>query len=178
MYLCMFVQMVSSLFLKHSETLSQQRSNMRRSSTARRFQANTVSAKFQSSLQELLEKMERFSITPLTELLGCRRNQHKTVKNIVSLRLAIVGRVKILGIMCSSQPCSTYVSIELWQTHEPFTHKVGHLADNKCTNPFRKHSFVHSHLSVTGVTLILSDASSQTIIRYICMYLHLKSHTV
>ncbi|KAM9857023.1 unconventional myosin-XV [Aulostomus maculatus] len=52
-------RMVSSLFLKHSEALSQQRSNSRHSSTARRFQANTVSAKFQSSLQELLEKMER-----------------------------------------------------------------------------------------------------------------------
>ncbi|MED6237927.1 hypothetical protein ATANTOWER_032437 [Ataeniobius toweri] len=52
-------RMVSSLFLKHSESLSQQRSNLRRNSTARRHQANTVSAKFQSSLQELLGKMER-----------------------------------------------------------------------------------------------------------------------
>ncbi|XP_028287990.1 unconventional myosin-XV [Parambassis ranga] len=52
-------KMVSSLFLKHSESVSQQHSNMRRSSTARRYQANTVSAKFQSSLQELVEKMER-----------------------------------------------------------------------------------------------------------------------
>lgn len=63
--LCVFLrvsvsQMVSSLFLKHSESLSQQRSNMRRSSTARRYQANTVSAKFQTSLEELLNKMERF----------------------------------------------------------------------------------------------------------------------
>ncbi|XP_075948058.1 unconventional myosin-XV [Anarhichas minor] len=48
-------RMVSSLFLKHSESAS----NVRRSSAARRHQANTVSAKFQSSLQELLEKMER-----------------------------------------------------------------------------------------------------------------------
>ncbi|XP_056890902.1 unconventional myosin-XV [Takifugu flavidus] len=54
-------KMVSGLFLKHSESLSQQRSNMRRSSTARRYQANTVSAKFQTSLQELLDKMERCS---------------------------------------------------------------------------------------------------------------------
>ncbi|XP_008290678.1 unconventional myosin-XV [Stegastes partitus] len=52
-------RMVSSLFLKHSESVSQQRSNLRHSSTARRYQANTVSAKFQNSLQELLEKMER-----------------------------------------------------------------------------------------------------------------------
>ncbi|XP_068445095.1 unconventional myosin-XV isoform X1 [Clinocottus analis] len=48
-------RMVSGFFLKHSESAS----NMRRSSAARRFQANTVSGKFQSSLQELLEKMER-----------------------------------------------------------------------------------------------------------------------
>ncbi|KAM7394545.1 hypothetical protein PAMP_021340 [Pampus punctatissimus] len=53
-------RMVSSLFLKHSESVSLQRSNVRRSSTARRHQANTVSAKFQSSLQELLDKMERY----------------------------------------------------------------------------------------------------------------------
>lgn len=58
--LCVRVQMVSRLFLRHSESVSQQRANVRHSSTARRYQANTVSAKFQSSLQELLEKMERF----------------------------------------------------------------------------------------------------------------------
>ncbi|KAM7010125.1 LOW QUALITY PROTEIN: unconventional myosin-XV [Tautogolabrus adspersus] len=52
-------RIISSLFLKHSESVSQQRSNVRRSSAARRYQANTVSSKFQSSLQELLEKMER-----------------------------------------------------------------------------------------------------------------------
>ncbi|XP_061534898.1 unconventional myosin-XV [Phycodurus eques] len=52
-------RIVSDLFLKHSEVLSQHRSSTRRSSTARRFQASTVSVKFQSSLQELLEKMER-----------------------------------------------------------------------------------------------------------------------
>nr|XP_029135166.1 unconventional myosin-XV-like [Labrus bergylta] len=52
-------RMISSLFLKHSESVSQQRSNVRRSSAARRYQANTVSSKFQGSLQELLEKMER-----------------------------------------------------------------------------------------------------------------------
>lgn len=57
---CVCIQMVSSLFIKHSESVSQQRSNGRHSSTARRYQANTVSAKFQNSLQELLEKMERF----------------------------------------------------------------------------------------------------------------------
>uniref|UniRef100_H3C0T6 Myosin XVA n=1 Tax=Tetraodon nigroviridis TaxID=99883 RepID=H3C0T6_TETNG len=75
-------KMVSSLFLKHSESLSQQRSNMRRSSTARRYQANTVSAKFQTSLEELLNKMERCNpyfvrcikpnhLTPLPSAEGC-----------------------------------------------------------------------------------------------------------
>ncbi|TMS23524.1 Unconventional myosin-XV, partial [Larimichthys crocea] len=60
-------RMVSSLFLKHSESMA--RSNVRRSSTARRCQANTVSAKFQNSLQELLEKMERYkSLLCLREL--------------------------------------------------------------------------------------------------------------
>ncbi|XP_014911600.1 unconventional myosin-XV-like isoform X2 [Poecilia latipinna] len=53
-------RMVSSLFLKHSESLTQQHSNLRRNSAARRHQTNTVSAKFQSSLQELLDKMERY----------------------------------------------------------------------------------------------------------------------
>ncbi|KAM9391088.1 uncharacterized protein ACWYII_034144, partial [Salvelinus alpinus] len=53
-------RMVSNLFLKHSEGLaSQQRSAARRGSTARRLTGNTVSAKFQSSLQDLVEKMER-----------------------------------------------------------------------------------------------------------------------
>ncbi|XP_077381905.1 unconventional myosin-XV [Festucalex cinctus] len=47
-------RMVSELFLKHSEAAARHRS-----SAARCFQAGTVSAKFQSSLQELLEKMER-----------------------------------------------------------------------------------------------------------------------
>lgn len=63
-FLCVFLclQMVSGLFLKHSESLSQQRSNTRRSSAARRYQANTVSAKFQTSLEELLNKMERLEL--------------------------------------------------------------------------------------------------------------------
>ncbi|XP_023814203.1 unconventional myosin-XV-like [Oryzias latipes] len=52
-------RMLSNLFLKYSESVSQQQSNLRRSSTARRHQANTVSSRFQSSLQELLDKMQR-----------------------------------------------------------------------------------------------------------------------
>ncbi|KAF6736431.1 Unconventional myosin-XV [Oryzias melastigma] len=52
-------RMLSNLFLKYSESVSQQQSNLRRSSSARRHQANTVSSKFQTSLQELLDKMQR-----------------------------------------------------------------------------------------------------------------------
>uniref|UniRef100_G3PWG5 Myosin XVAb n=1 Tax=Gasterosteus aculeatus TaxID=69293 RepID=G3PWG5_GASAC len=63
-------RMVSGLFLKHSESTS----NARRSSAARRHQANTVSAKFQSSLQDLLEKMERCN----SYFVRCiKPNQHK-----------------------------------------------------------------------------------------------------
>lgn len=57
-----------------------------------------------------------------------------------------------------------------------FTLKVDLLAQDNYDEPFIKqscHSFIYpsvgSHLSVTGVTLTLCDASSQTIIRYICM---------
>lgn len=59
LYLC--VQMVSNLFLVHAEVMGQQRGgHMRKSSTVtRKYQAPTVSNKFQQSLLELVEKMER-----------------------------------------------------------------------------------------------------------------------
>ncbi|KAM8723613.1 unconventional myosin-XV [Acanthopagrus schlegelii] len=53
-------KMVSKLFLVHAEVTGQQRGHMRKSSTVtRRYQAPTVSNKFQQSLLELVEKMER-----------------------------------------------------------------------------------------------------------------------
>ncbi|XP_037648825.1 unconventional myosin-XV isoform X6 [Sebastes umbrosus] len=54
-------KMVSNLFLVHAEVTGQQRGgHMRKSSTVtRRYQAPTVSNKFQQSLLELVEKMER-----------------------------------------------------------------------------------------------------------------------
>uniref|UniRef100_UPI003AABF6A0 unconventional myosin-XV-like n=1 Tax=Centroberyx gerrardi TaxID=166262 RepID=UPI003AABF6A0 len=54
-------KMVSNLFLVHAEVMGQQRGgHVRKSSTVtRRFQAPTVSTKFQLSLLELVEKMER-----------------------------------------------------------------------------------------------------------------------
>ncbi|XP_030634878.1 unconventional myosin-XV [Chanos chanos] len=52
-------RMVANLFLKHAEMLSQQKGASRNSSVTRRYQASTVAAKFQHSLQELLDKMEQ-----------------------------------------------------------------------------------------------------------------------
>ncbi|XP_049926298.1 unconventional myosin-XV [Epinephelus moara] len=54
-------KMVSNLFLVHAEVTGQQRGgHMRNSSTVtRKYQAPTVSSKFQQSLLELVEKMER-----------------------------------------------------------------------------------------------------------------------
>uniref|UniRef100_A0A3B3XS65 Myosin XVAb n=1 Tax=Poecilia mexicana TaxID=48701 RepID=A0A3B3XS65_9TELE len=75
-------RMVSSLFLKHSESLTQQHSNLRRNSAARRHQTNTVSAKFQSSLQELLDKME---CNPY--FVRCiKPNRHKRYKALLCLK--------------------------------------------------------------------------------------------
>lgn len=56
------VQMVSNLFLAHTEVAGQQRGgHARKSSTVtRKYQAPTVSSKFQQSLLELVEKMERW----------------------------------------------------------------------------------------------------------------------
>ncbi|TRY64413.1 hypothetical protein DNTS_017109, partial [Danionella cerebrum] len=52
-------RMVSNLFIKHAEILNQQKGAMNRSSTVtRKYQPSTVAAKFQQSLQELLDKME------------------------------------------------------------------------------------------------------------------------
>ncbi|XP_008286228.1 unconventional myosin-XV [Stegastes partitus] len=54
-------KMVSNLFLVHAEVVGKQRGgHMRKSSTVtRKYQAQTVSSKFQQSLLELVEKMER-----------------------------------------------------------------------------------------------------------------------
>ncbi|XP_072225685.1 unconventional myosin-XV [Leuresthes tenuis] len=54
-------KMVSNLFLVHVEVMGQQRGgHMRKSSSVtRKYQATTVSSKFQQSLLELVEKMER-----------------------------------------------------------------------------------------------------------------------
>jgi len=52
--------MVAYLFMSYAETLNQQRSHVGKNSTVtRRHQASTVAAKFQQSLMELIEKMER-----------------------------------------------------------------------------------------------------------------------
>ncbi|KAK5899254.1 hypothetical protein CesoFtcFv8_008750 [Champsocephalus esox] len=86
-------RMVSSLFLKHSEFESQQRSQQR-SSTARRFQANTVSAKFQSSLQELLEKMERCN----PYFVRCIKSNHRKEPAVFDVQL-VNTQLHYSGIM-------------------------------------------------------------------------------
>ncbi|XP_066530593.1 unconventional myosin-XV [Hoplias malabaricus] len=53
-------KMVAYLFLSYSEAIIHQKTHVRKSSTVtRRYQASTVAAKFQLSLMELVEKMER-----------------------------------------------------------------------------------------------------------------------
>ncbi|XP_036408721.1 unconventional myosin-XV [Megalops cyprinoides] len=53
-------RMVANLFMNHLEFLSQQKMHMKKNSTVtRRQQPSTVAAKFQQSLLELVEKMER-----------------------------------------------------------------------------------------------------------------------
>ncbi|XP_041943714.1 unconventional myosin-XV isoform X2 [Alosa sapidissima] len=53
-------KMVSNLFVSYAEILGQQRTHVRKNSTVtRRYQASTVAAKFQLSLMELIEKIER-----------------------------------------------------------------------------------------------------------------------
>lgn len=122
MCVCVFIQIVSSLFLKHSESASQQRSNVRRSSTARRYQANTVSAKFQSSLQELLEKMERFDwnctrltlITrwrPLSHL--CQISRKRSKFSCVAIIIAL-PHYHPLNVFLSPVKADIYISLQ-WQ---------------------------------------------------------------
>ncbi|KAB5531005.1 hypothetical protein PHYPO_G00135900 [Pangasianodon hypophthalmus] len=53
-------KMVAHLFTSYSETVNQQKTHVRKNSTVtRRYQPSTVAAKFQLSLMELVEKMER-----------------------------------------------------------------------------------------------------------------------
>ncbi|KAJ8284077.1 hypothetical protein COCON_G00029270 [Conger conger] len=53
-------RMVANLFRNHADLLGQQKSHLRKNSTVtRRYQASTVAAKFQQSLLELVEKMDR-----------------------------------------------------------------------------------------------------------------------
>ncbi|XP_028303243.1 unconventional myosin-XV isoform X2 [Gouania willdenowi] len=98
-------RMVSGLFLKHSEFVMLQRSNLRQSTTARRYQANTVSAKFQSSLQELLEKMERCN----PYFIRCiKPNHHKEPgvfdKELVNTQLQYSGIMETICIRKDGYP--------------------------------------------------------------------------
>ncbi|KAM4603322.1 unconventional myosin-XV [Polymixia lowei] len=87
-------RMVSNLFLKHSESVSQQRSNVRRGSTARRYQANTVSAKFQSSLQEMLDKIERCN----PYFVRCIKPNHHKESGVFDMEL-VSTQLRYSGIL-------------------------------------------------------------------------------
>lgn len=71
-------KVVANLFFGHAQVLARQRSLMRRSSTrTRRYKAPTVAARFQQSLLELVERMERsvwagWAARPSSGLLGAR----------------------------------------------------------------------------------------------------------
>lgn len=53
-------KVVANLFFGHAQVMARQRSLIRRSSTrTRRYKAPTVAARFQQSLLELVERMER-----------------------------------------------------------------------------------------------------------------------
>ncbi|KAM8842059.1 uncharacterized protein myo15ab isoform 4-T5 [Synchiropus picturatus] len=94
----LFVQsrnrMVSTLFLKYSESLSVQRAGVRHSSAARRHQATTVSAKFQNSLQELLEKMERCN----PYFVRCVKPNHRKEPGVFDTEL-VSSQLRYSGIM-------------------------------------------------------------------------------
>ncbi|NXA74698.1 MYO15 protein, partial [Thryothorus ludovicianus] len=60
LFLSSRTKVVANLFFGHAQVLARQRSLMRRSSTrTRRYKAPTVAARFQQSLLELVERMER-----------------------------------------------------------------------------------------------------------------------
>ncbi|MCJ8747709.1 hypothetical protein PDJAM_G00156470 [Pangasius djambal] len=74
-------RMVSNLFRKYSEMLNQQKNGTRRDSTVtRRYQPSTVAAKFQHSLQGLLDKMERYKA-----LLGLKKTPPPDGDNCVTM---------------------------------------------------------------------------------------------
>ncbi|KAG7460008.1 hypothetical protein MATL_G00216600 [Megalops atlanticus] len=74
-------QMVANLFMNHAEFLSHQKTHMKKNSTVtRRHQPSTVAAKFQQSLLELVEKMERYKA-----LLGLKQPPPPEGENCVAM---------------------------------------------------------------------------------------------
>uniref|UniRef100_A0AAV2LKU1 Myosin motor domain-containing protein n=1 Tax=Knipowitschia caucasica TaxID=637954 RepID=A0AAV2LKU1_KNICA len=86
-------KLVSSLFLRHSESLSLQKT-AHRTSSVRRYQANTVSAKFQNSLQELIEKMERCN----PYFVRCIKPNHRKEPSVFDMEL-VSSQLRYSGIM-------------------------------------------------------------------------------
>lgn len=69
-------KVVANLFFGHAQVMARQRSLVKRSSArTRRYKAPTVAARFQQSLLDLVEKMERsgwagWAASPCTRLAG------------------------------------------------------------------------------------------------------------
>ncbi|KAK7929365.1 hypothetical protein WMY93_005760 [Mugilogobius chulae] len=90
-------KLLSSLFLKHSESLAQQKT-AHRTSSVRRYQANTVGAKFQNSLQELIEKMERCN----PYFVRCIKPNHHKEPGVFDMEL-VSSQLRYSGIMDTIQ---------------------------------------------------------------------------
>ncbi|XP_035390988.1 unconventional myosin-XV [Electrophorus electricus] len=88
-------RIVSNLFIKHAEMLSQQKGAAGRSNTVtRRYQPSTVAAKFQQSLQELLDKIERCN--PF--FVRCIKPNHSKEPDVFDLEL-VTTQLRYSGIM-------------------------------------------------------------------------------
>ncbi|XP_033907714.3 unconventional myosin-XV isoform X1 [Acipenser ruthenus] len=99
-------KMVANLFSNHRHALSQQKNIMSKSSTiTRRYQAPTVAAKFQQSLLELVEKMERCS----SFFVRCIKPNHKKEPSlfeteVVSTQLRYSGIMETIRIRKEGYP--------------------------------------------------------------------------
>ncbi|KAJ8363986.1 hypothetical protein SKAU_G00128170 [Synaphobranchus kaupii] len=88
-------RMVANLFRNHAEFLGQQKSVLRKNSTVtRRYQASTVAAKFQQSLLELVEKMERCNAF----FVRCMKPNHNKDPDMFDMEL-VSTQLRYSGIL-------------------------------------------------------------------------------
>uniref|UniRef100_A0A8C4UEW8 Myosin XVA n=1 Tax=Falco tinnunculus TaxID=100819 RepID=A0A8C4UEW8_FALTI len=95
-------KVVANLFFGHAQVLARQRSLVRRSSTrTRRYKAPTVAARFQQSLLDLVEKMERSGCNPF--FVRCLKPNNKKEPglfeaDVVSSQLRYSGILETIRI--------------------------------------------------------------------------------